>query len=143
MTKTITTNHNEESWVILGNWEDQLWWGRMRKMTNGEPCLVDFQSKVERLLKREEVKGDIIGFYHTHPGFSATPSSRDDRTMGAWVNCFGKSLLCVIKGVDGVRGYWYDNDEDPPVECQVKRFGSLLVGTTEYVEEEEHVAEDT
>jgi hypothetical protein len=31
--------------------------------------------------------------------------------MRAWCRCFGKPLLCLIAGPDGLRGYRFDNDE--------------------------------
>lgn len=121
-------SHLEHCWIITGQIKDQLWWGRLRRMTKGTPCNVNFD--YDYALKREEAKHDFIGMMHTHPTFLAMPSSRDHRTMRAWYNCFGKSLLCLIKGTDGLRAYRYDNDEDPPSECQVKRVGNLVFGST-------------
>lgn len=119
----------EHCWVLVGDLDHKLWWGRMRRMTRGAPCSVSFDAPYA--LAREEAHGDVVGFLHTHPGMIAIPSDRDYRTMRAWVSCFGKSLVCVIEGTDGLRGYWFDDDESAPIECQVKSFGSLLVGTTE------------
>jgi hypothetical protein len=31
--------------------------------------------------------------------------------MRAWCGAFGKPLLCVIAGPDGLRGYRFDDDE--------------------------------
>ena len=122
-------NHLEHCWILLGGEDRKLWWGHCHKMTKGQPCSVDFDANY--VLKMEETKSNVIGFYHTHPGMLAVPSDRDHRTMRAWHNSFGKSLVCVIKGSDGLRAWWYDDDESNPLECQVKQFGGLLVGTTE------------
>jgi proteasome lid subunit RPN8/RPN11 len=62
-------------------------------------------------LEREESHGDVVGFLHTHPDGPASPSQRDVRTMRAWCIAFGKPLLCVIAGPDGLRGYRFDSDE--------------------------------
>lgn len=62
----------------------------------------------ERVLRREEEHGDIIGFYHTHPQGLTSPSARDDKTMTAWSFCFGKPLLCIIGTEAGLRGWIYD-----------------------------------
>ena len=53
-------------------------------------------------MEREEVRGDVVGFYHTHPSMPPVPSARDAATMPAWVSCFGKPLLCVIDGGGGL-----------------------------------------
>lgn len=134
--KTIKTTGKElleHCWLIKGKCDGQLWWGHRCRMTVGAPETVKFDA--EYAIKREQTKHDLLGFCHTHPCWPAIPSPRDYRTMRAWYNCFGKSLLCVIDGTDGLRGYWFDNDEDDPIECQVKRFGNLLVGTTEYYDD--------
>ena len=62
------------------------------------------------MLAREEQRRDVIGFYHTHPGLPACPSRRDVRTMHAWCSAFGKPLLCVMAGVDGARGYRFEDE---------------------------------
>jgi hypothetical protein len=72
-------------------------------------------------------------------------SSRDDRTMKAWVLALGKPLVCCISGTDGLRAWWYLNDEDPPVEYQVKSLRGLVFGVTpeEFFDDEEKVIETT
>lgn len=119
---------NEHCWVLLGHVEGDLWYGRMRKMTSGTPCSVAFDA--DWVTKREEEHGDVVGFYHTHPSFPAYHSSRDDATMQQWVCSFGKPLACLIQGVDGLRAWWYTDDESPPEEYQVKRLDKLLFGVT-------------
>ena len=64
-----------------------------------------------RALAREERRGDVIGFLHTHPMMSARPSKRDVETMRAWVSAFGKPLLCVIRGADALAAFRFDDDE--------------------------------
>jgi hypothetical protein len=63
-------------------------------------------------LRREEARGDVAGFFHTHPPGITGMSGRDRDTMRAWAACFGKPLLCAIRceaatrvwicGADGV-----------------------------------------
>jgi proteasome lid subunit RPN8/RPN11 len=81
------------------------------------------------VLRREERQGDVIGFLHTHPGMAARPSRRDVRTMRAWCSAFGKPLLCLIAGVDGLRGWRFDDDAPNGVELsdiRVHRGGAIL-----------------
>ena len=61
-------------------------------------------------LAREERRHDVVGFLHTHPQFAASPSRRDVATMRAWVMAFGKPLLCLIRGSDGLVGWRFDDD---------------------------------
>lgn len=49
------------------------------------------------VLRREESKGDVAGFYHTHPAGVPGMSARDRRTMQAWALSFGKPLVCAIR----------------------------------------------
>jgi proteasome lid subunit RPN8/RPN11 len=68
------------------------------------------------VLEREERRGDVLGFLHTHPDGHAYPSTRDVRTMRAWCSAFGKPLLCLIASAEGVRGFRFDDDESKGVE---------------------------
>jgi proteasome lid subunit RPN8/RPN11 len=68
------------------------------------------------VLAREERRHDVLGFYHTHPGMPARPSQRDVNTLRAWCSAFGKPLLCVIDGADGVRGFRFDDDASAGTE---------------------------
>ena len=130
---------NENCWILLGGWREDLWWGKRTKPTEGEPCLVRFNPKY--VMEREEKYHDSIGFIHTHPGMSAHYSSIDDATMKAWVFSFGKPLVCCIIGTDGLRAWWYLNDEDPPVEYQAKSLRGLVFGITpeEFFDETEEI----
>ena len=66
-------------------------------------------------LAREEMHGDVMGFYHTHPdGGSLAPSQRDIRTMQAWCSALGKPLLCLIAEHQKPampKGYVFKTDE--------------------------------
>lgn len=119
---------NEECWVIVGKQSDNHWRGRRTRYSVGEPASVNFNPKwVE---DREDVKGDVVGFVHTHPATKAEPSRTDYATMKAWVMYFGRPMLCMIKGTDGLRAWWFvDHELDTdPVECSVKSFGPFYRG---------------
>jgi proteasome lid subunit RPN8/RPN11 len=77
--------------------------------TRGKPTSVEFDA--DWVLGREESKGDVIGFYHTHPGGPPAPSQRDLKTMRAWSACFGKPLLCLIESDGKLAAYRFDNDQ--------------------------------
>lgn len=117
---------NEQCWVLVGGIDGDLWWGKKAQLHEGSPASVAFDPNYA--MNRDEQHGDVVGFYHTHPSFSANPSDRDDRTMGVWVNCLGKPLVCCIRGVDGLRAWWYFDDEKSSVEYQVKKFGKIIFG---------------
>jgi proteasome lid subunit RPN8/RPN11 len=74
------------------------------------------------VLAREERHGDVIGFLHTHPGMAAVPSERDVRTMHAWCSAFGKPLLCLIKGADGLRGWRFGYEGRKPCELELVEY---------------------
>lgn len=117
---------NEQSWICTGGTLDRLWYGHLSHESEGHPGAVGFP--YQWVMDREESKGDIVGFMHTHPGMMASPSLRDDATMHQWVMCFGKPLLCLIEGNNGLRGYLYFDDESDPIPCYtVKQFGQLVV----------------
>lgn len=116
----------ENCWILPGGTDRRLWWGYLRRRTTGSVCQVAFDANY--VLKREEERGDIIGFFHTHP-CGAYPSNRDDATMHQWVDCFGKPLVCVIQGTDTTRVWIYFDGDNPPVEAKTfKVFGGLIVG---------------
>lgn len=72
-------------------------------------------------LRREEAKGDVAGFFHTHPPGVTGMSARDRLTMKAWVSAFGKPLLCAIR-CDGATRIWLC---DADVTTEVSRVGPL------------------
>jgi hypothetical protein len=66
-------------------------------------------------LARENERGDVVGFWHTHPvGAGKAPSGRDVRTMQAWRLALGKPLLCLIseEGPTGEPAAYLFADED-------------------------------
>ena len=126
----------EHMWVLFGEVDGDLWHARMIPMASGGPAQVSFDAN--EVIKREEEVGDVVGFLHTHPSFSSHYSSRDDRTMKAWCLCFGKPLVCCIKGVDGWSAWWYMDDETEPENYQVKRVKKILFGVTPALYEYNH-----
>ncbi len=102
---------NEHCWVLVGDRRARVWCARRLRRVEGLPTSVEFSA--EEVIDREERRGDIIGFMHTHPAGRAKPSQRDLNTMHAWTTCFGKPLLCVIDGVDALRGFVFEPDAEP------------------------------
>ena len=125
----------EQSRVLTGRRQDSEWRLRLRRPTSGGRAWVEVDWAWA--LEREEVRGDVLGFYHTHPGMPAVPSERDLRTMQVWVACFGKPLLCVIEGKGGLAAYLFESDEDQgrPLPCASRRGGWLVVWMEEPADE--------
>jgi proteasome lid subunit RPN8/RPN11 len=94
--------------VLLGERRGRAWLCRRARPERGERASVRFDGPW--VLGREERRGDVAGFLHTHPDGPASPSGRDVRTMRAWCLAFGKPLLCLIDSPDGLRGYRFDDD---------------------------------
>lgn len=117
---------NEQYQCLIGGIAGRYWWGVAHWDTEGRPSGVDFDPNI--VLQRENEYGDVVGFYHTHPHMSSSPSSIDYRAMGGWTVCFGRPLACLIKGVDGLKAHWFIDDETRHVTGWVKRFGRLYVG---------------
>lgn len=99
----------EQCWILLGEHRGRIWLCRRVRQVHGERARVRFDGAW--VLQREEKHGDVVGFLHTHPDGPTMPSERDVRTMRAWRRAFGKPLLCLIAGPDGLRGYRFDDDE--------------------------------
>jgi len=89
----------EICYIMLGKQRPRLTRGKLIRKTSGNSASVKFDG--DWVLKREEQKGDILGFWHTHLDDTASPSKRDRKTMAAWINCFGKPLYCVIQNQHG------------------------------------------
>ena len=118
----------EHCWSLIGRRQGPFWFARRTKPTHGTPTSVGFDANW--VLRREEARGDVVGFYHTHPSGQPRPSKRDDRTMHAWVGCFGKPLLCLIEADGVVAAYWYENDEDGAIRltaCELLPRGVVIV----------------
>jgi proteasome lid subunit RPN8/RPN11 len=86
-----------------------FWHARRLRPTHSKPTTVEFDAAW--VLEREEIRGDVVGFYHTHPAGPPEPSQRDVRTMRAWCGSFGKSLLCLIESAGALAAYRFDDDE--------------------------------
>jgi proteasome lid subunit RPN8/RPN11 len=99
----------EQCWTLLGEHRGCIWFCRRVRLARGERTSVNFDGAW--VLKREEKHGDVVGFLHTHPDGPVSPSERDVRTMRAWRRAFGKPLLCLIDGPEGLHGYRFDDDE--------------------------------
>jgi hypothetical protein len=122
----MITMINEHCRPLTGGHKGRLCWGFLGEETEGQPAYVEFD--FQKVIDREEEEGDIVGFWHSHPGMSSHYSARDDRTMKAWVSCFGKPLVCFITGEDGVKGYAYFDDESEPICCKiVVHLGDIII----------------
>jgi len=98
----------ERCWTLLGQRRGRVWHARRVRPLSGETLCVAFDGPW--VLRREEERHDVAGFYHTHPAGPARPSRRDVRTMRAWCSAFGKPLLCLIASPGEVRGYYFAKD---------------------------------
>ena len=115
---------NERSWILTGKLFRGLWFFRRNRQREGLPCSVDFDWE---WAMRQEEQNHNVAFLHSHP-CQAYPSSRDERTMRAFCLCFGRPILCAILGTDGLRGFWFIDDESPFVERKLVQlpFGIIL-----------------
>lgn len=80
---------NERCWFLFGKKIGKRYIGVLKYHSEGGPAQVDFNWE-------EAIKGNLIGFLHTHPSGFEGPSQRDHKTMKAWVRAEGKSLICGI-----------------------------------------------
>jgi hypothetical protein len=117
---------NEVYLGLTGGIVGRYWFGVGQWHKEGQPAHVQFDGP--RVMEREEEYGDIIGFFHTHPKMTASPSGIDYRTMGAWTVSFGKPLVCCIKGTNGLKAHWFIDDETEHVTGWVRRFGNIFIG---------------
>lgn len=117
--------------VITGHLGKRRW--RVTSFQSGgetlsaTPCSVEIQPRCLTDWSNRQVD-QIVGTYHTHPNMPAVPSARDDRTMKAWVLSLGRPLVALIDGSDGLRAWWYLDDERPPVQAHVECIGSIPYG---------------
>ena len=95
--------------TLVGVRQGRFMHARRVRPTKGDPASVAFDAAWVN--DREETKGDVVGFYHTHPSGMPCPSARDDRTMHAWVGSLGKPLLCLIEADGRVHAWEYADDE--------------------------------
>lgn len=107
---------NEVCYVLVGKRHGWLWYGKLVEKSIGTPSSVEFDW--EWVLRREEQRGDILGFWHTH-STGPEPSEQDIKTMRAWVSCFNKPLFCVIESDHrrdvSILRYWISSDTDNPM----------------------------
>jgi proteasome lid subunit RPN8/RPN11 len=80
--------------------------GRLVRWRRGGPAHVDFDWSW--VMGREEEKGDVAGFFHTHPAGVTGMSGRDRATMEAWAVSFGKPLVCAIRCGRSLRAWMCD-----------------------------------
>ncbi len=117
---------NEISYIITGKQQQNFWYGRLQQRQIGQPTSVEFDWLW--VLEREERRGDILGFYHTHPNALIRPSQRDIKTMRAWVSCLGKPLLCLLKSDLSLMAYIFQSDEDKGQQSlEVERFPRNII----------------
>lgn len=116
----------EQCWTLLGWHRRRIWYARKFGRTVGQPASVEFDGPW--VLRREEQRRDVVGFYHTHLGGRPQPSPRDVRTMRAWAGAFGKPLLCVIESPEGLAAYRFDDDRcDGVALAQIEPFPRGIV----------------
>lgn len=117
---------NEVYQGLVGGRHGKFWWGRGFWDAEGQPASVhfDYQLVLDRWLEHR----DVVGFYHTHPHFTARPSSTDYQTMGAWTVTLGCPLVCLIEGTDGLKAHWFIDDETSHITGWVRRVAGLFVG---------------
>ena len=118
----------ETCWSLLGERRGRIWYCRRVRPVRG--IRVDVRFDGAWALAREESRGDVVGFLHTHPAGPHAPSERDVRTMHAWCSAFGKPLLCAIDGTDGLHGYRFDRGISSGVSLElVAKFSrGVLIG---------------
>jgi proteasome lid subunit RPN8/RPN11 len=113
--------------VLVGERKPPFWHARRIRPTRGTIASVAFDATW--VLHREEARSDVMGFFHTHPSGPPSPSSRDDRTMWAWVSSLGKPLLCIIEAHGESAAYRYDDDTSAGIclpACQLFQRGMFV-----------------
>jgi proteasome lid subunit RPN8/RPN11 len=117
----------EECWILVGARRGRTWRARRVRYRRGEHATVTADGAWA--LAREEARGDVLGFFHTHPMGGLHPSSRDVRTMRAWCDAFGKSLICVIATPTPIGGWRFDD-----YQSDGERLASVeLIGKTKLI----------
>lgn len=117
---------NEVYLGLVGGIVGKYWWGVGNWDQEGHPSSVGFDH--QKVIDQEMKEHNVVGFYHTHPNFTARPSHIDYDTMGAWTVCFGKPMVCLIKGSDGLKAHWFVDDETYHITGWAKRFGRIFIG---------------
>lgn len=81
-----------------------------------QECAVEVEFDYEEVFAREDKYHDVVGFYHTHPAGLDCMSGTDIETMKQWVNCLGKSLLCIIETEENISGWVFSKNDNGEVE---------------------------
>jgi len=103
----------ENCWTLIGRRRGRIWYARRIRRSAGTSTTVAFDAKA--VLDREEGRGDVVGFFHTHPHSDPQPSRRDMDTMRAWCSAFGKPMLCVIAGRTETAAFRFDDSNSTGV----------------------------
>lgn len=118
---------NEVYHGLIGGSIGRFWWAKsFEDDSEGTPGQVKFNPNL--IMDREDSQGDIIGFYHTHPQWIGSPSPTDYRTMSGWIVSFGRPLLCLIEGTDGLNANWFIEYDQNHVVGKVWKFGKYYFG---------------
>lgn len=94
---------SEKCWFIYGKKIGPYWIGFLKYHSKGSIASVGFNWSLA-------ADPNIMGFFHSHPGGSAEPSIRDDKTMCAWIKAEGRPLLCGIFGCQNKKCFIYSQD---------------------------------
>ncbi len=114
---------DEESYILVGDLYGPAWVTSAISYELGIPARVGFNHE---LVRRDPDR--VIGWIHTHPSMIASPSATDISTMNAWVVAEGRPFVCCIQGADGLRCFWFFDDEQPFVEGYVRMVKKRIVG---------------
>jgi len=122
---------NEVSYILIGQQSDSICFGKLVRKRKGTSGSVEFDWKWA--LEREEKRGDVLGFYHSHPN-NQEISGRDIKTMMTWISCFDKSLLCIIEDSSSRKNKAYVFPSDSgiiafyPYQAEILRVSNLILG---------------
>lgn len=112
---------NEEVYTLHGKTLGPYWIATRKNYNEGLPYQVSFDF--------EKVFEDptLIGFWHTHPGMTNGPSTRDIHTMSQWALQEGKTMPCLIQGIDGLACWMIDENKNVS-RSKVFHVGSVFIG---------------